>query len=254
MTTKVGAKTFSGMGHITDGTLAAAVRENLAAHARRIVASLADITDNSGGTNDAGGLRKPTAFAAFQAGTTDAVAKAEFEAAAGNVRDAIKELVAQVNTIAAKAPAFSTLTDSMGGTAADGTIGAIDVSMTGTSATGATMVATAGANTVVSTLNDRLEQCRYFVNQLRIALGMSQIATEYSRPSAAFSTTFAAVSTSTGTATGGTNATTDATISKVAADAALLKLANNVKTLSTALNAMTADANANAALAVVAVA
>lgn len=254
MTAKITIGHFSGISkvHGRDAdALAAAVRGLAQAHARRVVASLSDVTDSGGGTNNAGGLVKPAAFVAFQAGTGDGVAKAEFETACGGIRDALKELLAQCNTIAAKVPAFDALTDNMGGTAADGTIGAIDVSMTGTDATAATMVAVAGAQTVFDTLLSRTAQLLVFVNKLRVACGMSEIASE-DLGDIVYSDIFAAVSTSTGTATGGSDATTDATLAKAAVDPALVIMANNVKTLSTALNAMTADANANAALAVVA--
>lgn len=248
MVTKINAKTFNGAGNVHNGTLAKALHAVAAAHSRRIVASLSDITDNGGGTNDAAGVKKFTPFTAFQAGTGDGVAKTEFEASAGAVRDALKEIAAQVNVIRAKVPGFAALTDSMGGTAADGTIAAIDDSMTGTDATAATMVAHPGANTVMQALDARTGQLTYFVNQLRVALGMSKIGCEIKQ---SYGTTLAAVSTSTGTATGGSNALADATVSKAQADAALDLMSDNIKTLSTALNAMTADANANAAMDVV---
>src|SRR5690606_3727290 len=122
-------------------------------------------------------------------------------------------------------------------------IGAIDDSMTGTDATAATMVAVGGANTALAALNARMAQALHYVNKLRTALGMSLIASELD-DYGGVSLTFAAVSTDTGTATGGSDAEGDATVSKAEADAALDVMSDNIKTLSTALNDMTADGNA----------
>lgn len=248
MTLKIASKTFSGLGKLSDGTLARALGAIAQAEARRLAASLSDLTNNSGGTNDTGGIRLPAVFTPFEAGTGDAVAKAEFETACGGVRDAIKEIVAKAEAIRAKVPAFDAITDSMGGTAADGTIGAIDDSMTGTDAAEA-LVSVVGANAVFATLNARMSQATRLVNKLRKACGMAKLASEL--PTPVQGTTFAAVSTSTGDAVGGTDDEEDATISKVAADAALDVMSDNIATLATALNAMTADANGTAAVGVV---
>lgn len=249
MVTRINRSTFTGSGKVFDGTLAAAVMSLAQGHARRVAASLSDITDNGGGTNDVGGLRDPGTFTPFEESGTASTAKAEFETAVGGVRDAIKEIVAQCNTIRAKVPAFDALTDSMGGTAADGTIAAIDDSMT---AAAADLVAVDGANAVFATLNARMSQACFYVNKLRAACGMSAIASELDDYSG-MSGTFAAVSTDTGTAVDGSDAEENATVSKAEADAKLDVMSDNIKTLSTALNAITADANANAALDVVAV-
>lgn len=224
---RITAGQFSGASKMFDGTLAAALRQILQRDAAAAVASIDPLTDNSGGTKGTK-IVDPGFPAAFTAGTTDAVAKAEFETALGAVRDALKELIAKTNAIRAVLPAGDALVDNLGGTAADGTIAAIDVSMTGTSSGGA-LVSQARANALLKAYYSRIEQLTYHVNKYAVATGREPLVCDTWKRrdnQRAFGATFAALSTDTGAAVSAA-----ATLSKAAADALLVKLAANVATL-----------------------
>lgn len=247
MVTKIGSKTFSGSAKVFDGTLAAAVKGLAIQRALQLASGVADITDSSTGSAGA-------SFAAVAALTpsavsgTNAAQKAALETAYGTVRDGLKEIVAQVNLVRAKVPAFSALTDSMGGTAADGTIGAIGNALTGVSTS---MAAAAGAQSVLDVLASRTSQAVYFVNELCYATGLTPLV-DSSGSDKAFSTTFAAVSTDTGTAASGADTGANAIALVAEANARLGVLKDAIASMAAKLNAMTADANATAAATVIA--
>lgn len=232
---KLTAKLFSGASHIFNGTLATALISLAQNQAIVAASAVTDLTDNGGGTAD-GDIEAPVVIANYVTAGVDAAQKAELEAAFGNVRDALGEVVAQLNDVRAVVPAFPALTNSMGGAAADGTVGAIDVSMT---AVDASMVSAAGARTVQAALYARIYQAAHYVNLLAKATGVSQIALP-AGVTPTYDTEFAAVATGTGAAVAG-SAATDAlgTVSKTNADAMLVGLANAVKELTAKLNAIT---------------
>lgn len=233
---KLTAKLFSGASHIFNGTLATALISLAQNQAIVAASAVTDLTDNGGGTAD-GDIEAPVAIANYVTAGVDAAQKAELEAAFGSVRSALIEVVTQLNNVRAVVPAFPVLVNSLDGLSlGDGTVGAIDVSMT---AVNASMTSAAGARAVQATLYDRIYQAAHFVNLLAKATGLAEIALpEGVTPN--YSTTFAAVDVSTGAAVSGAQAT-DAlgTVSKTNADAMLVGLANAVKELTAKLNAIT---------------
>lgn len=233
---KLTRKSFSGSGRIFDGTLALALISLAQNQAIVAASAVTDLTDNGGGTAD-GDIEAPVTIDNYVTAGVDAAQKAELEAAFGSVRAALVEVVTQLNDVRAVVPAFPALATAMDGLSlGDGTVGAIDVSMT---AVDASMVSAAGARAVQATLYDRIYQAAHFVNLLCKATGLSPI-TLPAGVTPAYSTEFAAVDTGTGAAVAGT-AATDAlgTVSKTNADAMLVGLANAVKELTAKLNAIT---------------
>lgn len=235
--TKVTKKAFSGSAHLFDGTLAAVVMSLLVNQARTAIAAVTDVTDSSGGVSDGNSLIAPAVPAAFTAGVSDAVLKAEIEASLVVVAQGVKEIVAKLNAIQAIAPVFkSTLTDNMGGAAVNGVIEAVDDSMVGTSS-GGLLVSRTGLVTVVTGILNRIEQVHFFVNEAARAVGVAEIVSDldnWDGVKAEYSTTFPVVSTNTGA-----NVTTTNTVSKVAADALLDTLSDNLATLAAKVNAIT---------------
>lgn len=252
MTTKISANAFSGTGQVFDGTLAAAVRGMAQNIAVKAASGVADFTaDNSGGSAGST-IANVTRFTLSAVGSNNAVAKAEAETAAGGVVDGLMEIVAKAQAVNAVVGAFGTLTDSMGGTAADGTIAAIDVSATGA---GSSLASAAGMNTLYDTLRSRTVQAAYYVNALCRATGQTELTVSIDNAlyTAAWGTTFAAVSTDTGTAVDGSDALeANACVLKTEWDAAQVVFANAIASMAAKLDAMTADANATAVCSVVA--
>lgn len=251
MTTLISPKKFSGTGHIFDGVLAAAVIGLAQAQARDRLSLVADVTDSSGGTAGATILEVSDYTPALVSGSVG-VAKAECETAIGGVRDGLKEIVAKLNTCAALVPAFATLTDSMGGTAVDGTIAAIDVSATGASAS---LVSATRLNVIMDVLRLRFQQVGYFVNKLAYAAGVPGLGAFDMGNAAAneYSTTFAVVSTDTGaTATGADATAANGSILKTAFDAKQVIWADNLAMLALVVNACVDDAADDIAITVVA--
>lgn len=238
MTVLVKKDHFSGFGKVfseQDG-LAAAVRGVAQFQALQALASVADLTDNSGGAAANGTIEAIGSFTPAVLAGTDCAQKAELEAGFGGVVAALAEIIAQANTIRAKVPAFSALTDSTGGGAADGTIAAIDVSYTGV---GASLASATGANTVLTALTSRIAQATVYVNKVAVACGKAEIV-DNSGGTKVYSGTFAAVSTDTGTAvSGATTAPTNAAIKATDANAVMQKLANAIKELASKLNECT---------------
>jgi len=248
MTVKIAISTFSGVSKVHDGTLADALRGIAQNEALRVASSIADITDNSGGTAN-GTMAAAADFTPSAASGSNAAAKADLETQFGNVRDGLKEILAQVNVIRAKVPAFDALVDEMGGTAADGTIGAISSALIGVAASRA---AAAGSNTVLATLRDRASQLAIYVNKLVVATGGTELVDSLGGAKT-YSETFAAVSTDTGAVATGADAEANAIVTVAEANARLGVLADAIADMAAKLNAITADANANPVLKTVAV-
>lgn len=227
-------KTFSGSSKIFDGTLAEVLMDTRRVIAQGLVNALTNFTDNSGGVAAASIVNVP-AYAAFTAGTTDAVAKAEYEATLTAARKDLRALIAKVNEITVIYPVFDTLTDSLGGAAPTAhTLDAIDDSMTGTS-TGGSLVALAGANTTRLALLSRIRQLTFFVNKLAVEFKVTALvdAIDDATVPLVSSTTFAALSVDTGAASSGAS-----TISKAAADPALDIVADNLASLAAKIDAI----------------
>lgn len=205
-------------------TLEAIVRLMAQQEANRRTAALADVTNNSGGT--AGTLTEVTTTLTEEANdSTNLAQKAATEAAYTTVLDAVSELAAKANEVAGVLN-ITGLTDSSGGAAADGTIGAITV---------ATTAATTGVqDTEIAALHLGLNKALYhvarLVNQCCESAGVAPITMGYTFDDAA---TIAAV-----TVSGGTAASPGLT--KVAVDGYLTTYRNNVKTIAAALLRLTA--------------
>src|SRR5262245_47261703 len=162
MTITIKKKTFSGTSKVFSGELAEAVR-GLAQYQAAVKLDTAAVTAL---TNSAGGFANGTIneignVTPALLGTTDCAQKAGFESALGTVKDAIAEIVAKLNAIRAVVPAFPALTDSTGGTAADGTVAAITVALTGV---GTSLASAAGSQAVITRLKDAISQARHFTN------------------------------------------------------------------------------------------
>jgi hypothetical protein len=247
---KIKKSEYSGLGHLFDGRLAAVVMGLAAGQALRSASTAADITDSSTGAAT-GTLAALTAATPAVVGTNDAAQKAALETELTAVLNAIKEIVAQINVVRAKVPAFDALTDSMGGTGADGTIGAISSALTGV---GASMASATGFNAVLVTLGARISQAAHYLNHLLTACGQTNLIVSTGSKVTSYSTTFAAVSVSTGSAASGADTTSANAIVKVAdANAKLVVLKNSIASMAAKLNALTADANATPVPTVVAV-
>ncbi|QIG76985.1 hypothetical protein EVC30_157 [Rhizobium phage RHph_Y1_11] len=242
---KIGLKTFSGSARVFDGTLAAAI-QGIAIRSALISASaVADITDSSTGVAS-GSISVVGSLTPIALSGTNAVQKAALETAYGTVRDAVKELVAQLNLIRAKVPVFDALTDSLGGTAANGTIDAISSALTGVSAS---MAQAVGANAYLTALSSRVHQAVYYTNELCYACGITPL-TPAKTNNKVYTTTFAALPADTGTAATGADAGANATVGFADVNAKLVLLKNNIASCAAKLNLITADANANAPITV----
>lgn len=139
-----------------DGNGLTPAMRGLAQSLARIAAStVADLVDNSGGQTADGTIEAIGSFVPAALGSSDAAQKAELEAGFANATDALKELIAQVNLLNARVPALTgALVDNIVGTAADGTIAALDVSYTGV---GTAMASATGANLVLARLESQQE-------------------------------------------------------------------------------------------------
>lgn len=229
---KINAKTFSGAANVHNGVLASVLMSLAGGIAKTAAGTVADLTDNGGGAAADGTIAAiPLATGTPAAGAT-CPTKAEIETDFGQVKDALTEIAAKIVAVAAKVPAF-TPTNSIGGTAADGTIAAITTAITGATAS---RVAKTGFNSVTTALRDGVATLARDVNALARATGISEL-TDNSGGVAAFNNTYAAINVSTGTAAA------DGTASVVSSEATatLVALANAVKELSTKLNAITSD-------------
>lgn len=233
---KLTPKLFSGAANVFNGVLASAMISLAQNQAIVAAAGVTDLTDNGGGTAD-GDIEAPVTIANYVTAGVDCAQKAELEASFDGVVAALIEVVGQLNDVRAVVPAFPLLLSSLDGlTIGDGTVDAIDVSMT---AVNASLASAAGARAVQAQLYARIYQATHFVNLLAKAVGKPEI-TLPADATRSYSNIFAEVDTSTGLAVTGA-AATDAlgAVSKTNADAALVGIANAVKELTAKLNAIT---------------
>lgn len=235
MTIRLKPKMFSGAANIHNGTLQNILEALAAGQGKQSAATVADLTDNSGGAAANGVIAAiPLPVAAAGPGVT----KADAEAALVTVKNALTEIAAKVVAVQAKVPATA-LTNSIGGSAADGTIAAI----TKNTANGAdTFVRAAGMIGVARIVIDDVATLARQVNALARATGVTPLV-DNSGGQALYgaAVTVAALSTDTGTASTGADATTNATVTATTANAFLSAVADAVKELATTLNAITAD-------------
>ena len=195
--------------------------------------AVAALTDSSGGNAAlAGGVQGVAAFVNAANAATNLAGKATTETALGKVKDAITELATKANEYATRL-SVTGLTDSSGGATADGTIAALDLSVTA-AATGAQATET---NAIRLVINDACYELANLVNRLCIATDVTAATitkTNFAQNSDGLVTknsTIAAISTGTGTAA-------DPGITKAAMDAALVVWGANVAYLAAKLNAL----------------
>lgn len=252
---RISSDSYGGGVNVNDPAgLALALRTMAITFAARAAAGVDDFTaDNSGGTAGATLADIPTPSHSAQDGT-NAVAKTEAETSFGQVVDGLAEIIAQANLVRAEMPeVFAALVDNTGGSAADGTIAAIDDSATGVDSA---MCASAGARTVVAALRSAVAQAGYYVNKLCVATGQTALVdgiTSNAAADAEWGVTFAAISTDTGTAADGSAAdAANGIYTKAEFDVAVGAMADAIASMAAKLDAITADANATAACGVVA--
>jgi hypothetical protein len=232
---KVTKKFFSGSSKVFDGTLASVIRSVLQNQTVIAAGTITDLTDNGGGTAD-GDIEAAVILANHALSGTDSAQKAATEAAFGTVRDALSEVLRQANLIRAVVPAFPALTNNLGGTAPDGTVGAITKTVNGV---GTSLASAVGVRSVYAAHYAAVLQATHFVNQLCEAVGVTPVAVPQGAVPGV-STTFAALSTDTGAAVDGSDATNaNAGVLATEVSAALTHLADAVKELTTKLNAVT---------------
>lgn len=203
--------------------------------------SLTALTDNSGGI----AANATAGFGLVSYGVlsgTNMAQKAELETAFDLVKDALTETGAKVLAAFAVIPGtpLNTITNSIGGAAADGTIAALDVSMT---AVNTSIAATSGTRTVVSDIVKLMKQQTYHLNLLARAVGVSELVDDIAPAPLGtvpvYTTTYAALATTTGTAVSGADATVaNGGVTKAEADVLLVKMANYVAKLAAKANAI----------------
>lgn len=202
-----------------EAVLTALVKQN----ARAVVASVADLTDNSAGSaGDVVALSVALTNAANAA--TNLAQKAATEAALTTVKDALAEIYAKANAYAVKL-GLDQVTYNGGGAAADGTIAAVTVAVTAA----ATGVQAASMNANLAALNTAFYNASILVNKIAKATGYDGVDTFVDSRE----TTIAALAVDGGTAA-------DPGVTKAAVDAELVKAANNVATLAAKLNEVNA--------------
>lgn len=237
MPTRLSSAAFSGGSDLATGRLAAMLRDQAIRDAKTQVAALvtattlAVLTDNSGGAAANGTVENiPIPTAGFTEVGTASAQKAGFETALGTVKNAITELAAKLVTIKPYIPA-SDIVNNVGGTAADGTIAAITVSLT---AVNTSIASFTGSRTVMQNVKNQIYQLVLETNKFAVAVGVTPLANAITGAELV-ANALPALSTDTGTAVDGTAASG---VSKVAADAFLAACAAAVKEIATKINAV----------------
>ena len=234
---KIKKNSFSGTSKVFSGELAEAIRgvAQYQAAVKLDTAAVTALTNSAGGTAN-GTINAIGNVTPAVLGTTDCAQKAGFETALVTVKDAISEIVAKLNAIRAVVPAFPALTDSTGGAAADGTVGAIGVALTGV---GTSLASAAGSQAVITALKDAISQARYYVNLAAESVGVTPLV-DNSGHVGPVATTFAAISTGTGTAVSGADLTTaNAAVKETDGETVLTALRDGITELAAKLNEVT---------------
>lgn len=235
MVQRIGTKTFSGDANVHNGVLADCVRQLAISDARTklaaavVATTLADLTDDSGGAAADGTVGAITIPPAFTEAGTASAQKAGFETALGTVKNALTELAAKVVAAKAIVPATD-MTSAIGGTAADGTIAAITVALTGVNTS---IAAYAGSKTVCENIRNYYATLICEVNKLCVAVGVTKLVD--STGGSIISPALGALSVDTGTAVDGTALSG---ISEVGGEAFLVACAAATKEIATKLNAL----------------
>lgn len=217
MVYKVNAQSGNAQAKTTESIILELVKYN----ARGITSGVSALTDSSGGTNASAIVAASTSLVNAANSGTNLAGKATAETALGTVVDALGELYAKANAYATVL-AIDTVTNSGGGTAPDGTVGAVTVAVTA-AATGAQAVTT---NATLDAINTSFYKLGVLVNKIAIAQGKAKLALPAGY---VYTNAVAALSTDTGTAA-------DPGITKVAFDAELVKLRANVASVAFILN------------------
>lgn len=226
--------TFLNKGSMTaDGTnIPAMVYAMAQREAKRTVsAGVTDLTDSTGGTASTTfviGAQSVALANAANSGTNLSDTTTSL-AALTAVLDAYREIGTKANTIAT-ALGITNVTYSVGGAAADGTVGAISVGVTAA----ATGCQATNINLALTGFNNTAYHLSQFINKLAVACGVSQLVCNATSPSGGYLTTLPAITVATGAAA-------DPGVTKAALDAQLVIARNNVATLAARLNAMSTD-------------
>lgn len=181
------------------------------------------LTDSSGGTNTGGLIKTVAAFVDAAASGSDLADQTTSNAVLTAVKDAVKEISTKANAYAGLL-GTSTVTDSGGGTAADGTIGAIAATVTGA----ATGIKATETNIVRLALEDAFVELTSVVNKLAVAAGLYPVTLNFT-PTASKNGTIGVITVATGTA-----ATPG--VKKSVFDAACVVYRDNVAVLAAKLN------------------
>jgi hypothetical protein len=205
---------------------------------------LSALTDNSGGNASNATANIGQVSYGVLSGTNMSQ-KAELETALGLVKDALTEIGAKLIAAYAAVPGtpLGTITNSIGGAAADGTIAALDVSMTGVNAS---IASAAGLNTILTNVTKLMKQETYLLNKVCNAVGVTPLVDDLGEGVVpAYTNTLAALAVDTGTAVSGADATAaNGGALKTEVDAALVKIANYVAKLAAKCNAVQAFCDA----------
>lgn len=208
--------------------------------ARYALDAVAPITNSIGGTPSATyAIAAVAADAVNEAASgSDLADKTTTEAALGTVRDALNEVFAKYNSAAALV-GFPSITNSSGGAAADGTAGAVTVSVTG-AATGGQA---ADLNVALAAIANATYNAAAAVNKVAKAAGTPTLVVAPEAAGTALSTIPAYA------ITVGTAATPG--VKKAVVDAKLVALRTNLTTLAATLNLALAGAGAAPVVATV---
>lgn len=199
-------------------------------NAQGAVATVAAMTDNGAGTSN-GTIILSAPVTNVAATGSNLADKTTAEAAAATVSNALMELVAKANEYSAIL-GLGSITNNLGGAAADGTIAAITKTVTGA----ATGIQATQANTYIAAVNKALVSIKAKVNGLARAVGYADVETAVSAGAEVptiITTLPALVVNALGTAA-------SPGVTKAAFDAVLTAQANSIKALSVRLDSLTA--------------
>lgn len=226
-------------GVVADGSSAGQVLRELAQNmAAERASNVTDLTDNSSGTSGSGTVAAISDVTAFTVTGTDLAPKSGFDTALGAIRDALKTLHTQVDTIATDVGVDLGFTYSGGGSDGSGTISAVTTDLTAVDGSLDGGLAFAGTNDIITAYRNALYTLTTGVNKLRVATGQSEITNNID---GAFDSTIATLATTTGA---GVDGTSDSGVEETDAEASLDSMVNAVATLAEALNDITgSDAN-----------
>lgn len=238
MANKIKTGTYSGAGKVHDQTdgLADTVRKLAQDMARTRTNLFTDMTNSSGGTSDSPDAATTEAqagksVAAFTETGTASAPKAGFDTATGKIGDALAVLAEYMNRINASL-GIDLIVDNSGGTVAtQGTIAALDLTLTAVSSNTLDVVT---GRTVLETIKENVARAAGFANRIAVAVGNSKI-TITGLGGYDGSNTFEAV-VDTGAAVDGT---ADSTIADAVIDTELTAIANNIATVADFLIAIT---------------